>query len=228
MGCQGLIKSYSDENAYISTQELTLGFSFHSVSTLEANFYRLMHEGYFNDVSYHSLKDSLSLPNQVDLLLKNLSVKEGVYDGKKLLLYAILLGKGGEGEKGLALWNWLGAGNHITPSELETLLGDLFSLSLILPLDFTLPTEKITQEKLSIYLQLNSSKLLKACKTVCLQFPWVEGRLARQAFLECVQTKIATICTTRALRVTLEETPIMPQKFAAAFQPSTGFQSKLQ
>ena len=228
MGCQGLTKSYSDENAHISTQELTLGFSFHSVAVLEANFYRLMRDDCLDASAYAALKDSLSLPNQVDLLLKKLTIQEGVYDGKKLLLYAILLGKGGEGEKGTALWHWQGAGSHITMAELESLLGDLFSLSLVLPLDFCLPTVKVTQEKLNSYLQTQSPKMLKASKTVCQLFPWTQATLSQRVFLEFVKDKTAAICSTRALRSTLEETPIMPQRYAAAFQPASGFQAKLQ
>lgn len=228
MGCQGLTKSYSDENALISTQELTLGFTFHSIPVLEANFYRLMRDNCLDESAYAALKDCLSLPNHVDLLLKKLTVREGVYDGKKLLLYAILLGKGGEGEKGIALWHWQGASSHITSEELEILVGDLFSLSLVLPMDFCLPTEKVTQEKLNSYLQTQSPKLLKASKAVCQLFPWTQGSLSRRVFLEFVKSKSAAICSTRALRATLEETLIMPQRFAAVFQPGSGFQAKLQ
>lgn len=228
MGCQGLNKSYSQENAYISAQEQTLGFTFHSVSVIEANFYRLMQGHYLDPLTYTALKESLSLPNQLDKVLGKVTVKEGQYDGKKLLLYAILLSSGSEREKANAIWNWQNAGSHISTDTLESLLKDLFSLCLILPIDFLPPNKDITTEKINAYLQTNSPKLTKAAKNTCQLFPNEDGKVMRETFVESVGSKTVGIGSTRSVRSMLEATAIMPQRFAAAFQAESGFQAKLQ
>ena len=228
MGCQTPGRSYSDENTLITLQEHTLGFSPHSTVLLEATFYRLLKNDLLPEASIQPLKLALSLSSVTDKLTKKLSNKDGVCEGRKLLLYSLLLGQGGDRQKAVAIWNVYEEGEDMPAKRLEDLLTDIASVSLVLPMDFCEANKAVTGDRLRAYFQTLSTKLPKAVNTLKGLFPVIEGRVGKAAFVEVVGNKTAPVTNTRAVRSYIEQTKAMAQKFAAAFDKKAGFQTKLQ
>lgn len=228
MGCQTPGHSYSEENSLISAQEQTLGFGKHPLLFIEATFYRLLRGVELSEPSYQSLKSTLALPAVTDKLLKKLYNSQGVCEGRKLLLYAVLLAQATDQQKALALWNMYEDSDAMTVARLEEMLLDIASLSLVLPMDFAEPTKIVTEQRLREYFERSSSKLPKAVSNLKAMFVLTEEKVAKSTFLNTAGKKTAPVTSTRAIRGYIEETKAMPNKFAAAFKAESGFQTKLQ
>jgi len=222
MGCQASNKDNSEESRFILTQELSLGFSQHNTSVLEANFYRLMAGGLLTPENVSILCENLHLDARVKAVSLRLSDQAGNCSGKKLLLYAISLSKGSEEDKAAALWNLYAAPGQscIQPNELEELIWDLLSLALDLAQDISVFSQIYTSDRLHTYTTAQSHKRAKAVSGLKAAFSPNSLEVAKADFLLMVRTKTVEITSTRALRRVVEQTKAMPTRFSAAFKPA--------
>jgi hypothetical protein len=230
MGCQAFNKSCTPENTLLSLQEQSLGFRNHIPSVLEAHFYRIMKTDFLSDAQFQALQEVLALDSRVELCYQLLKDKEGRSQGKLLLLFALLQSKGTDEEKAFSIWNLYSDhdGNTLPVKRLQDMIRDTMTLSLTLPVAFSAPSTTVSRDKLTLYGQTNVPKVAKAVMTMSQLFPAEAGKVSKATFLQLVRNKTVVITNTKAIRSVIEQTRAMPQKFAAAFQPGSGFQTELR
>lgn len=231
MGCQAVGKGYTDENAFITSQEQTLGFGKHSPAVLEANFYRLMSGELLPEAHFLCLCESLQLDTRVGICFKFLTMKEGLCDGKKLLLYAVLLSSGSDTDKATSIWNLYEKPGErdLPPERLTEMIVDILTLALTLAIEACPADGKtMTSERLRAYQAASRPKISKAAKALTAQFPLAGARLQKPTFLEMIRSKNAVITNLRTVRAQIEQTKAMPQRFAAAYSATSGFASALK